>query len=135
MTYQKTTSSRCRRFPPVAKAEQLHAQARLYLVALGSSAQNEVDGLAAFLHAAFAIPVECLPTFQPPAEAYDGKRHQWVAENARPGMARQFPDIAQDQESRIIGIVDGDLYLPGETYLIKMRAAFFELDPGLQPNN
>ena len=26
--------------PPVAKAEQLHAQARLYLVALGSSAQN-----------------------------------------------------------------------------------------------
>jgi YD repeat-containing protein len=99
--------------PPVAKAEQLHAQARLYLVALGSSAEDEVDGLAAFLHAAFAIPLERLPTFQPPAEAYDGKRHQWVAEMLAQAMARRFPDIAQDQESRIIGIIDGDLYLEG----------------------
>lgn len=28
-------------------------------------------------------------------------------------MAHRFPDIAADQESRIIGIVDGDLYLEG----------------------
>src|SRR5258707_10726579 len=91
--------------PPVASPDQLHARARLYLVALGSSAQPEVDGAAAFLRNEFGIQLKVLPAFEPPEQAFDKRRHQWVAEMVVQAMARQFPDIASDLEGKLVGVI------------------------------
>ncbi len=99
--------------PTPATPEQLHGTGRLYIVPLGESAREEVTSLATTLRDKFSAPAQVLPTLQLPAQAYDPKRRQWIAEMLPEAMAAQFPEIAADPESKIVGIIDGDIYLRG----------------------
>jgi YD repeat-containing protein len=95
---------------PVARADQLHSKRRLYLVALGPSATNEIADLAKFLQAECGVEATVLPAMELPREALDVKRDQWIAEMLVDAMAEKFPDVAGDGDARIIGVIDGDIY-------------------------
>lgn len=98
--------------PPVAaaKAAQLHGDRRLCLVALGQSATDEVLKLATFLHDECGVEAKILPALDLPGGAFDSKRKQWIVEMLMDDMAEKFPQIAEDEDARIIGVTDEDIY-------------------------
>jgi YD repeat-containing protein len=95
---------------PVARADQLHSKRRLYLVALGASATNEIADLAKSLQAECGVEATVLPAVELPREGLDVKRNQWIAEMLIDAMAEKFPEVAGDGDARIIGVIDGDIY-------------------------
>lgn len=94
----------------IAPADHLHGKARVYLVALGSSAASEVSDLAKFLREECGVQAEVLPAMQPPEAAHQVQRKQWIADMLLEAMAANFPDIAGDADARIIGVIDDDIY-------------------------
>lgn len=96
--------------PPLAAADQLKGEGRLYIVAIGDSASNEVIDLANFTRTKLNAPVEVLPTMPVPLPGFDPRRRQWIAEMLVDSIAQQFPAIAADQDAKIIGLIDQDLY-------------------------
>jgi predicted Zn-dependent protease len=98
---------------PPAKPEQLQGSGSLYFVAFGDAASGDVGDLAGFLGKEFGIPVKVLPPMTLPAEAYDARRKQWVAEMLVQSMAAKYPDIAADPDAKIVGVLEDDLYIRG----------------------
>ena len=96
--------------PGIARVDQLHVRRRLYLVAFGGSAHNEVQDLAKFLEQECGLRPEVLPDIDLPDRGFDAPKKQWIAEMLIDAMARNFPDIAQDGDARIMGIIDSDIY-------------------------
>ena len=94
----------------IAPGDRLHAKARLYLVALGSSAASEVNDLAKFLREECGVEATVLPAMEPPEAAHHLQRKQWIADMLLEAMAANFPDIAGDADARIIGVIDDDIY-------------------------
>ena len=94
----------------VAKADQLHGNRRLYLVAIGAPAAAEVEELAKFLQEECGVRAVMLPAMDLPEEARDSKRNQWIAEMLVEAMAGKFPQIADDEDARIMGVIDDDIY-------------------------
>ena len=94
----------------IAPSDRLHGKARLYLIALGSSATSEVNDLAKFLRVECGVQVEILPALQPPDATHHVQRKQWIADMLIEAMAQSFPDIAGDADARIIGVIDDDIY-------------------------
>ena len=94
----------------IAPADRLHGKARLYLVAMGSSAASEVIDLAKFLREECGVQAEVLPAMEPPEAAHPVQRKQWIADMLLEAMAAKFPDIAGDADARIIGVIDDDIY-------------------------
>jgi len=94
----------------IVPAARLHAKARLYLVALGTSATNEVIDLAKFLQEECGLTAEILPAMQPPEAAHHMKRKQWIADILIDAMVEKFPDVAGDADARIMGVIDDDIY-------------------------
>jgi YD repeat-containing protein len=94
----------------VANVAQLHVRRRLYLVAVGISAHNEVQDLAKFLEQECGLRAQVLPDMQLPGLGFDAPRQQWIAEMLVDEMARTFPDIASDDDARIMGLIDSDIY-------------------------
>jgi predicted Zn-dependent protease len=93
------------------RADQLHGQGRLYLVAIGSSASGEVEELAKLLRDDFNVSAEVLPAMPVQQTGYDAKRKQWIAEMLVEAMASKFPDIVSDPDARILGVIDDDMYI------------------------
>jgi predicted Zn-dependent protease len=93
-----------------ASSDELHVQGRIYLIALGDSAKNEVNSLAHFLNDDFKVPVKILDPLQLPSDAYDPVRKQWIGDMLVDAMAAKHPDLAADLDAKIIGILDGDMY-------------------------
>jgi YD repeat-containing protein len=94
-----------------AKADQLQGAGSLYFVALGDTSSGDVSDLATFLLKEFGIPAKILSPMTLPTEAYDARRRQWVAEMLVHAMAEKYPDIANDPEARLVGVVEGDAYI------------------------
>ena len=94
----------------LAKADQLHANRRLYLVAFGASAAAEVDGLAQFLQEELGVHAVILPALEPQTAAYDPTRKKWIAEMLVQQMATKFPQIAADEDARLMGVIEDDIY-------------------------
>jgi predicted Zn-dependent protease len=99
-------------FTPVnlAPIAQLHGKARFYLVAMGGSAEPEVSDLANFFQQEAGVKAEILPTMQPSDGANDPTRKQWIAEMLVHELAEKFPQIAADEDARIMGVIDSDMY-------------------------
>ncbi|HYA26040.1 MAG TPA: DUF6531 domain-containing protein, partial [Terriglobales bacterium] len=94
----------------IADVSQLRIRRRLYLVAVGSSAHNEVQDLAGFLEQECGVRAQLLPDMELPELGFDSARKQWIAEMLIDAMARHFPDIARDDDARIMGLIDSDIY-------------------------
>jgi YD repeat-containing protein len=94
-----------------AKPEQLQGSGNLYFVALGDEASGDVASLAAFFQKDLGIPVKILPPMSLPGEAYDSNRKQWIAELLAQAMEARYPTTEADPDSKVIGIVEGDLYI------------------------
>jgi YD repeat-containing protein len=94
----------------IARVGQLHVRRRLYLVAVGSSAHDEVQYLARFLEQECDLRAQVLHDMELPERGFDVSRQQWIAEMLIDAMARNFPDIAQDSDARIMGVIDSDIY-------------------------
>jgi YD repeat-containing protein len=96
---------------PAARPEQLQGWGSLYFAPLGDGADADVGDLASFFLAQFGIPAKILPAMPLPTEAYDAHRQRWVAELVEEAMAARYPEIAADPDAKIIGILEGDLYI------------------------
>jgi len=96
---------------PAAKPEQLQGSGNLYFVALGDAASADVSELVTFFNKEFGISIKTLAPIPLPAVAYDPARKQWIAEMLVQSMAASFPDIAADPDSRIVGVLEDDLYI------------------------
>jgi YD repeat-containing protein len=94
----------------IARVDQLHVRRRLYLVSVGSSAHNEVQDLANFLEQECGLRATVLPDMELPERGFDAPKKQWIAEMLIDAMAHNFPDIAQDGDARIMGVIDSDIY-------------------------
>ncbi len=96
---------------PAARPEQLQASGTLYFAPLGDAADADVGDLASFFQKQFGIPAKILPAMPLPAEAFDTHRQRWVAELLEEAMAARYPEIAADPDAKIVGILEGDLYI------------------------
>lgn len=96
-----------------ATPEQLRAPGSLYFVALGDAASGDVSELASFFEKEFGIPVKVLPAMSLPLDAYDAARKQWVSELAMQALEAKHPEIAADQDAKIMGVVEDDQYIRG----------------------
>ena len=94
----------------IANVAQLPVRRRLYLVAVGSSAHSEVLDLVKFLDQECGVRAQVLPDMELPEQGFDVPRKQWIAEMLIDTMARNFPNIAQDSDARIMGVIDSDIY-------------------------
>jgi YD repeat-containing protein len=103
--------------PALATRAQLHGQGRIYLVAVGNSAQEDVAALATFMKDDLGVSAQILPVLIPPPEAYDGVRKQWIAEMLTDAMAEKFPDIADDEDASILGVTSGEIYIRSRDWI------------------
>jgi predicted Zn-dependent protease len=94
-----------------AKPEQLKGSGTLYFLALGDAANRDVADLAGFFHDQFGIQANVLPAMSLPAEAYDPRRKQWIAEMLVEAMEAKYPDLEADSDAKLIGILEDDLYI------------------------
>lgn len=94
-----------------ARREQLQGSGTLYFVALGDGADRDVADLESFFQSEFGISAKTLPPMRLPAEAYDSRRKQWIAEMLVQAMRAKYPEVAADPDARIVGILEDDLYI------------------------
>ena len=94
-----------------AKLDQLHRTGDIYFVALGDAAQDDVNSLARFFEKDFGIPVKILPTMSLPAQAYDSRRKQWIAELLVQAMQTKYPGLDDDPDAKVVGILEDDTYI------------------------
>jgi YD repeat-containing protein len=110
---QDTTEDHVLNLSPVgdtARVGKLPVRRRLYLVALGGSAHNEVQDLARFLEDECNLHAEVLPDMELPERGFDASHKQWIAEMLVDAMAHNFPNVAEDEDARIMGVIDSDIY-------------------------
>jgi YD repeat-containing protein len=94
-----------------ATREQLQGTGNLYFVALGDAAKDDVNELAGFFEKEFGIHAKTLPAIPLPSEAYDARRKQWIAEMLVQAMRAKYPELEADPDSKIVGILEDDLYI------------------------
>jgi YD repeat-containing protein len=97
--------------PTPATREQLQGAGKLYFVVLGDGADGDVSDLVSFFQNEFGIPAKALSPMSLPAEAYDSRRKQWIAEMLVEAIRAKYPEIVADPEARIVGVLEDDLYI------------------------
>lgn len=96
---------------PIAKLSELHGHGTIYLVQFTPhSDAYSVQDLAAWLHTRYRLSVQVLPPQPLPQSAWNGWRHQYVAELLYDRIQHDHPRLAANPDAFLIGLTDASLY-------------------------
>jgi YD repeat-containing protein len=110
---------------PLARIEELHGTGRIYLVQLGPhTLPYQLDNLAQWLRATYALDVQVLPAIALDHAAWDTTRNQYIGELLNDQIKRDLPILAADPNAYLIGFTDADMYSISE----KWDASFTQRD-------
>lgn len=88
--------------------------AKITLKPMGDIDQNLLDVLTEKLEQTFGCPVETVHQYYNLDEAYISQRQQYLAST----LLSQIKEAGAAKGEKVLGIVDGDLYVPGDNFVL-----------------
>jgi tetratricopeptide (TPR) repeat protein len=87
-----------------------------YFIPLGDFSSPATAELATYYKRKFGIGIVCLPAIPLASSAFDGQRHQLIAEDVIELIKRTYPKLAEDPDAVVIGLTDSDMYIKEKTW-------------------
>ena len=101
---------------PVAGADALHGDGRVYLLPMDAVTQPYgAAQVAEWLRSKYKLEVQVLPALPPDRAAWDPQRKQYVAELLGEQIDRAHPEVAAEPAAVVIGITRESMYLARES--------------------